>query len=324
MLKTRRSILSAGALAAPAFLLGRRVLAQSNAKVYRLVVPFSAGGSTDITARLLAEKLRLELGVPVVVENKAGAAGNIGAAAVARSAPDGFTLLFITSSHVSNPSLYKSLPYDLMKDLAPVSRVAFLPNMLVVNKDLPVQSLEDFVRYVKETDNPVNYGSSGTGTSQHMAGALFNNMVRGDMVHIPFKGGGAAVAALIAGQIEAYFGPAVEMLPIMESGRVKTLGVTTQERVARFPDIPAIAEIFPGYEVALWNGIMTTAGVPANQIAVVNAALNKILRDPEVQERMLGQGSIPSPNSVGDFTSFMHAELPKWAKLVSIAGITSQ
>ena len=298
--------------------------AQDNNKPITLVVPFSSGGSTDLTARLLADRLRNELGQTVVVENKGGAAGNIGAAQVARATPDGLTLLFITSTHVSNPSLYKNLSYDVMKDLTPVSRVAFLPNMLVVNKDFPANTLQEFVSYVKEKKGPINYGSSGTGTSQHLAGALFNNMAGGGMVHVPYKGGGAAVTDLMGGQIQLYFGPTVEMVSIIESGRVKVLGVTTKERTVRFPNVQPINEIFPGYELLLWNGIMTTAGSPIDQIERVNAALQKVLNDPAIKKKIYEQGSIPAPNSVSDFKLYMESELKKWAALIQLSGVTAQ
>lgn len=299
-------------------------VAQDTSKPITLVVPFGSGGSTDITARLLADKLRIELGQTIVVENKGGAAGNIGAAQVARATPDGLTLLFITSTHVSNPSLYKNLSYDVMKDLTPISRVAFLPNMLVVNKDFPANTLQEFVSYVKEKKGPMNYGSSGTGTSQHLAGALFNNMAGGGMVHVPYKGGGAAVTDLMGGQIQLYFGPAVEMVSIIESGRVKVLGVTTKERTQRFPNVQPINELFPGYELLLWNGIMTTAGSPTGQIERVNAALQKVLTDPEVTKKIYEQGSIPAPNSVSDFKLYMESELKKWAALIKLSGVTAQ
>jgi tripartite-type tricarboxylate transporter receptor subunit TctC len=293
---------------------------QDNSRPITLIVPFGVGGSTDITARLLADKLRPILGQSVIVENRAGAGGNIGAMAVARAAPDGQTILMATSTHVTNPSLYKSLQYDVMKDLSPVAQVAFIPNMLVVNNDLPVKTLSDFVNYVKENKGPVNYGSSGNGSSQHLAGAMFNNMAGGKMVHVPYKGGGAATLDLLTGQIQAYFAPLAEVVGHIEGGKVKAMGVTTKERSKRFPNVQTINEVLPGFELALWNGILTTANSPPEQIARLSAAINKVLQDPDMQKRLAEQGSVPSHKGPAEFKTFMEAELKKWAQLVKISG----
>lgn len=294
------------------------------AKPITLIVPFSAGGSTDITARLLAEKLRKLLGQPVIVDNRGGAGGNIGAAAVAKAAPDGYTLLMATSTHVTNPSLYKNMSYDVLKDFAPVAQIAFIPNMLVVNKDLPVKNLEDFVRYVKENKGPVNYGSSGSGTSQHLAGALFNNNANGMMVHIPYKGGGAAVADLLAGQIQAYFGGLVEVVSYIDAGKVRPLGITTKERSRRFPDVQAVNEVLPGYVLALWNGILAPAGTPSPIINKLNAAIKKVLQDPEMQKKLAEQGSTPVGSSPEEFKKFMTSEVSTWARIVKTSGVNAE
>ncbi|MDB5825031.1 MAG: transporter substrate-binding protein [Herminiimonas sp.] len=289
-------------------------------KPITLIVPFSVGGSTDITARLLADKLRNVLGQSVIVENRAGAGGNIGAAAVAKAAPDGYTLLMATSTHVTNPSLYKNLPYDVIKDFVPVAQIAFIPNLLAANKDLPVKNLEEFVRYVKENKGPVNYGSSGSGTSQHLAGALFNNIANGKMVHIPYKGGGAAVGDLLAGQIQVYFGAIPEVVSFVNAGKLKALGITTKERSPRFPDVPAINEVLPGYEVALWNGILAPVGTPAPVIGKLNDAIKKVLQNPEMQKRLTEQGSAPIGSSPEEFKKFMSSEVSTWARIVKASG----
>jgi len=304
-----------------ALILHNNVFAQDKNKTITLVVPFSPGGSTDITARSLADKIRPLLGGTIVVENKAGAGGNIGAFAVARANADGNTLLMATSTHVTNMSLYKNLQYDFVKDLTPISRVAFIPNTLVINKDLPVNNLSEFVQYVKDKKGPVNYGSAGNGTSQHLAGALFNSMAGGNMVHIPYKAGGPAVMLdLMSGQVQAYFAPLAEVTSFIDSGKVKVLGVTTKERSNRYPNVQAINEVMPGYEVVLWNGILTTANAPPDQINRINAAISKALQDPELQKKLADQGSVPAPNSVADFKSFIQKETAKWAELVKISG----
>lgn len=295
---------------------------QDKNKVITLVVPFSPGGSTDLTSRSLADKMRPFLGGTIVVENKAGAGGNIGAFAVARANPDGNTLLMATSTHVTNISLYKNLQYDFLRDLTPISRVAFIPNMLVVNKELPVNNLSEFVQYVKEKKGPVNYGSAGNGTSQHLAGALFNSMADGNMVHIPYKAGGPGVMLdLMSGQVQAYFAPLAEVVTFIDAGKVKALGVSTKERSNRYPNVQAIAEVLPGYEVVLWNGIMTTANTPVEQINRVNAAISKALQDPELQKKLAEQGSTPAPDSVVDFKNFIKKEVVKWSELVKISGV---
>lgn len=289
-------------------------------KSLTLIVPFGAGGSTDITARLLADKLQGELGQPVVVDNRGGAGGNIGAAVVARAASDGYTLLMATSTHVTNPSLYKNLSYDVLKDLTAVSQTAFIPNMLVVNRDLPVNTLPEFVEYVKANKGPVNYGSSGNGTSQHLAGSLFNNMAKGQMVHVPYKGGGAAQLDLLAGQIQAYFAPLAEVTSYIDSGKVKAIAVTTKERTPRYPNVQAVSEVLPGYELALWNGILAPAHTPAPIVERISAALRKILKDPEVQKKLAEQGSVPVGSTPEEFKQFMLSEVPTWARLVKLSG----
>ena len=288
-------------------------------KPITLIVPFGPGGSTDITARLVADKLRTVLGQPVVVDNRGGAGGNIGAAAVAKAEPDGYTLLMATSTHVTNPSLYKSLSYDVLKDLTPVSQIAFIPNMLVVNKDLPVKTLQDFVDYVKQNKGPVNYGSSGNGTSQHLSGALFNNIANGKMVHVPYKGGGAAALDLLAGQIQAYFAPLAEVVSYIDAGKVRALGVTTKERSDRYPDVQAINEVLPGYQLALWNGFLAPANTPAPIVEKISAGIRQILKDPEVQKKLAEQGSTPVGSTPEEFRKFMVAEVPTWGNIVKIS-----
>ncbi|MEY3739459.1 MAG: hypothetical protein RLZZ192_134, partial [Pseudomonadota bacterium] len=213
-----------------------------------MVVPFAAGGSTDITARMLAEKLGGILGQNIVVENKTGAGGNIGAAAVARATPDGYTILLHTSTLTANVSLYKNMGFSVQKDLVPVSQVALIPNVLMVNNDFQAKTLKDFVEVVKQKKVAVNYGSSGSGASNHLAGVLFNNMVGGDMVHVPYKGGSLANNDLLAGQVQAVFSPLVEVLGFLDSGKLRPLGVTTKSRIAKLPDVPAIDEVLPGFE----------------------------------------------------------------------------
>jgi len=285
-----------------------------------LIVPFVPGGSTDITARILADRLPAELGQPVIVDNRGGAGGNIGASAVARSAPDGYTLLMATSTHVTNPSLYKNLSYDVLKDFVPISQVSFIPNMLVASKDMPVSNLADFISYVKENKGPVFYGSSGNGTSQHLAGALFNNMAGGKMVHVPYKGGGAAMADLLAGRIQAYYGGLPEVVSNIDSGKVRALGITTTTRSPRYPDVQPISDVLPGFEVRLWTGVLARAGTPAPIVDKLNAAIRKILQDPAMLKKLAEQGSTPVGSSPEEFRKFMATEVATWGRIVRISG----
>ncbi|RZL96117.1 MAG: tripartite tricarboxylate transporter substrate binding protein [Variovorax sp.] len=291
-------------------------------KTITMVVPFAAGGSTDSTARLLADKLSKELGQQVIVDNKVGAGSNIGSAYVAKAAPDGYTLLFATSTLATNVTLYKSTGFDLRKDLAPVGQVALIPNVLAVNNNLPVKSLQDFVEYVQKKKEPVNYGSAGSGSASHLSGALFNSMAKGDMLHVAYKGGAPANTDLIGGQIQAVFAPLVEVLPFIEGGKLRALGVTTKARSQRLPNVPAIAEALPGYEVALWNGVFAPAATPPAIVDKVAAAVQKATQDPAVRKALADQGSVPVGNTPAEFKKIVDQEIDKWGKLVKLSGAT--
>ncbi len=320
-MKTFLALLGAALLASYAALAVSADVWPSNP--IKLVVTFPPGGATDVTARLVADKLRADLGRPVIVDNKPGAGGNIGADFVAKAAPDGYTLLMATSSHVTNRTLYKSLPYDFVQDLAPVSRVAFIPNMLVVNpSNARATTLAEFIKSVKDSSGKtrLNYGTGGNGTSHHLATALFNSMVGVEMEHVPYKGGAPAAAALMGGQVQVLFAPLVEVQGFVEAGKLKALGVTTRQRSPLYPDIPAIGEVLPGYEVALWNGIMIPANAPADIVAKLNGAIVKALAQADIKQRLAEQGSDPAGNTPAEFRQFIAGEVGKWAKLVQISG----
>ncbi len=285
-----------------------------------MVVPFAAGGSTDITARMLAEKLGGILGQSVVVENKTGAGGNIGAAAVARSAADGYTILLHTSTLTANVSLYKNMGLNVQKDLVPVSQVALIPNVLMVNNDFQAKTLKDFVEVVKQKKVAINYGSSGSGASNHLAGVLFNNMVGGDMVHVPYKGGSLANNDLLAGQVQAVFSPLVEVLGFVDSGKLRPLAVTTKSRIAKLPNVPAIAEVLPGFEIVLWNGIFVPMGTPKEIVQKLSNAVQTVLQDPGVLKKLAEQGSTPLKSNPDDFKKVIDAEIVKWGDLIKMAG----
>lgn len=318
-----RSTIIKAVLSVSTLVLGTCGFAQAQtwpARPITMVVPFAAGGSTDITARMLAEKLGGILGQNIVVENRTGAGGNIGAAAVARANPDGYTILLHTSTLTANVSLYKNMGLNVQKDLIPVSQVALIPNVLMVNNDFQAKTLKDFVEVVKQKKIAINYGSSGSGASNHLAGVLFNNMVGGDMVHVPYKGGSLANNDLLAGQIQAVFSPLVEVLGFVDSGKLRPLGVTTKSRIAKFPNMPAIAEVLPGFEIVLWNGIFVPTGTPKDVVQKLSNAVQSVLQDPSVLAKLAEQGSTPIKSNPDDFKKVIDAEIVKWGDLIKMAG----
>ena len=292
-------------------------------KPIRIVVPFAAGGSTDVTARLVANALGERLGQTVIVDNRAGAAGNIGAEYVARAEPDGYTLIMATSStHATNAALYRRLPFNPVRDFTPISQIAFIPNLLVVNPEVPVNSIAELVAYAKARPGQLNYGSGGAGSSLHLAAAVFAYRAGIDMVHVPYRGGAPVAADLISGKLQVSFSPLVEVLQQVRAGKLRALGVTTARRSALLPDIPAISEVIPGYEVALWNGIVGPAGLPAPVVARLGAEMVSIVGSPEMRAKLAEQGSEPVGSTPQDFAAFVAAEQPKWAELVRLSGAT--
>ncbi|HAP25659.1 MAG TPA: ABC transporter substrate-binding protein [Achromobacter sp.] len=291
-------------------------------KAITMIVPFAAGGSTDATARLLAEHLSRQLKQQVVVENRAGAGSNLGSSVAARATPDGYTLLLATSTIATNVTLYKNMGFDLRRDLIPVSQIASIPNVLTVNNSVPAKSLTEFIALVQKKDAPVNYGSAGNGSASHLSGALFNAMAKGDMVHVAYKGGAPANVDLMGGQVQAVFSPLVEVLSYLESGKLRALGVTTPERSPRLPDVPAVGEALPGFDVSLWNGVFVPAGTPPAVVDGLARALKSVTQDPAFRKVLLDQGSAPTSQSPAQFKAFLDQEIDKWAKLVKLSGAT--
>ena len=290
------------------------------ARPIRLVVPFSPGGSTDITTRVFAESLRLLLGQTALVDNRPGAGGNIAAELVANAAPDGYTYLVSGATMATNMSLYKNLRYDFMRDFSHVSQTFSSSNVLVVIPNLPVANLAEFIAYVKSGKNTVHYGSGGHGTSQHLAAALFNNMVAGNMVHVPYKGGAPAAVALLAGEIQTIFAPLIEVLPHIRSGSIRALAVCGKKRSPLVPGVPVIGDLLPGYETSSWGGISAPANTPAAIVNKLSQTLVKVLTQPIVKAHLAEADKEPVGSTPTEFKQFIATEIERLRMQVRISG----
>ncbi len=286
----------------------------------RVVVPFVAGGSTDITARVIAENLRPVLGQTIVIDNRPGAAGTIAGDTVAKSQPDGYTFLVASATLVANMSLYKNLPYNFITDLAPVTQTHSSTNVLVVSQKVPVSNLPEFIAYVKSGKYPVNYGTAGHGSSQHLAGALFNHMVGGNMVMVPYKGGAPAVTDLVGGSIQSVFAPLIEALPFIKSGMIKPLGVCGVKRSPLLPNVPPISDFLPGYQSTSWSGIFAPAKTPPEIVNKMNAAIVKVLNQPNVRTHFAEADKEVVGNSPAEFKRFIAADAERLREQVRISG----
>ena len=291
-------------------------------KPVRLVVPFPAGGTTDILARAVAQRLSETWGQQVIVDNRPGAGGNIGSELVAKSAPDGYTLLMGTvGTHAINPSLYAKMPYDHVKDFTPVVLVAGVPNVLVVNPSLPVHSVPELITYAKANPGKLNFASSGNGTSIHLSGELFRTMTGVDMTHVPYKGSAPALTDLVGGQVQLMFDNLPSSLQFIKTGKLRALAVTSAARSAALPELPTLAESgLPGFEASSWFGILAPAGTPKDIVAKINAAVGNWLASPEAKEKLAAQGAIAAGGSPDAFVKHIDAETAKWAKVVKASG----
>jgi tripartite-type tricarboxylate transporter receptor subunit TctC len=318
---SRRRLLGGLALAAVAVPLGAFAQAYP-AKPITIVVPFAAGGTTDILARVIGQALTKDLGQSVIVDNRAGAGGNIGAQFAAKSPADGYTLFMGTvGTHAINQSLYKKLPFDPIKDFAPLTRVAMVPNLLVANPAKPYKNVKELIAYAKANPGKVNFGSSGSGSSIHLSGELFKAMAKVDMVHVPYKGSAPAVTDLLGGQIDVMFDNMPSAIQHVRNGRLRPLAVTTARRSPELPDVPTVAEAgVPGYEATSWFGMFAPAATPAPVVARLNAALAKVLADPEVKKKLAEQGAEPYSEKPEQFAEFIRQETAKWSKVVKDSG----
>jgi tripartite-type tricarboxylate transporter receptor subunit TctC len=290
----------------------------------RIVVPLSPGGFADTPARMLAPRLSEQLGRQFFIENKPGAGGTIGADFVAKSPPDGYTLLLTGTPHVIGAHLYKKLPYDALKDFTHIALIASGPYALVVNpQKVPANSVRELIALAKSQPGKIDYASSGNGSAQHLVGALFNAMAGIELNHVPYKGSGPAMQDLVAGQVGVSFAGIPNVLSHVKAGRVRALGVTTAKRWNELPDIPTIAEAgVPGYEATLWLHIAGPAGMPADVVQRLNAEIGKALQDPEVQQNFRSAGVDPTTMAGQELERFIRAEYEKWGKVVRDTGAT--
>jgi tripartite-type tricarboxylate transporter receptor subunit TctC len=302
------------------------VLAQNYpSHAIRLVVPSSPGGGTDIVGRMLAQKLSEQLGQQVVVDNRAGAGTVIGNDTVAKSAPDGYTLLMGLSTLAINPSMYAKLPYDALRDFAPISQSVSACNILILHPSVPAKTVPELIALARAKPGSLTFGSAGMGTNPHLSGELFKSLARIDMVHVPFKGSGQSVISQLAGEIAANFPSVPTAMPYLKAGRLRGLGVTTLKRAQALPDVPSIAEAgLPGYEATQWFGLLAPAGTPRTIIDRLYQESSRALRSAEMTERMTAEGLEVVAGTPEEFASYIRSETEKWTQVIKAAGIKPQ
>ena len=290
-------------------------------KPIKYIVPFPPAGATDITARITADRITGPLGQPVVVENRPGAAGNVGTALVAKAAADGYTILQLTVAQTISQTLYSKLDYDLEHDLAPVAMVALVPNVMEVNPSLPVHSVKEFIALAKSKPGQIFFASSGSGTSIHMSAEMFKMMTGVDIVHVPYKGSGPALADLVGGQVSVMWDNLPSSMAFIKSGKLRPLAVTSAKRFPALPDLPTMQEAgVPGFEATAWFGIVAPKATPREIVMRINAEVNKALATPDVKEKFLLQGAVATPMTPEEFGEFIHNEVVKWGKVVKASG----
>lgn len=288
-----------------------------------LIVPFAPGGTTDIVARAVAHKLSEQLGQPVVVDNRGGAGGNIGANVAAKAAPDGYTVFMATVAHAMAPGLYKQLPYDFVRDFDPITVVASLPNVLIVNPAIKANSVPEFIAYLKANPDKVNYGSAGPGSTEHMSGELFRSLAGVKITHVPYKGGAPMMLDLMTGQIQMAIETSASAQAQVKAGKVKALAVTTAMRSPAFPGVPTLKESgLPSYEVTTWYGMLVPHGTPAAVIARLYRETGKVLKDPDILKRFEDFGAVPGGESPEQFAKFIKQEIATWTRVAKEAGAT--
>jgi tripartite-type tricarboxylate transporter receptor subunit TctC len=294
-------------------------------KPIKLILPFPPGGGTDILGRILAERLAANLGQPVVIENRGGAGGNVGAEAAAKSPPDGYTIVLVAPSLAISPSLYSKLNYDPVRDLTPVALVGAVPNVLITSPSVPARNLAEFIALARSKPGGMNFGSGGSGTSNHLAGELFNLQAGVKLVHVPYKGVNLAMNDVLSGQIQLVVIGIPAAQPFIQAGRLRALAVIARERSSALPDVPTAAEAgLPNYDVTTWYGVLAPAGTPRPIIDRLNAELVHIMHAPDLQERFAATGTQPRTSTPEEFGEYLRQETAKWAKVVREAGLKAE
>jgi tripartite-type tricarboxylate transporter receptor subunit TctC len=324
----RRHVLQAALAGAAGLAFHRGAAAQDAAADYpdrpvTVIVPFAAGGNTDAFARLVGQELEKAFGQQIVVENKAGAGGNLGTGQLARAEPDGYTLgMGTVSTHAINPTLYKNLPYDPDTAFAPVSLFVTLPNVLVVGNDLPARTVPELIELAKTKPDGLTFASSGVGTSIHLAGELLMARTGAKMTHVPYKSSGEVILAVVSGQVDMAFDNIPTAAAQAKEGKVRPLAVTSLQRAELLPDIPPLADFLPGFEATSWHGLFAPAGTPEAIIDKLSGEIRRVLREPALSERLKGMGATPVGNTPEEFAAFIAAERRKWAEVIKGANIS--
>jgi tripartite-type tricarboxylate transporter receptor subunit TctC len=318
----RRQVLHLAASAAALPAIPRLALAQAYpSRPVRWVVGFAAGGANDIVARLLGQFLSEKLGQQFIIEDKAGAGGSIGMAAVLSSPPDGYTIGFVATNNAINATLYESLPFDFIRDSEPIGGTMVLTNVLEVHPSIPANTVAEFIDYVKANPGRLSFASSGVGASPHLSGELFKAMTGTNMLHVPYRGAGPALTDVLAGRVPVMFDNLPSSIEHIRAGRLRALGVTASKRSDALPNVPTIGETVAGYEVNVWNGIVAPKGTPRAIIATLNQAVNAVLADPRLKARFAELGGIPMPTTPAEFGKLIRDETEKWAKVIRAANI---
>ena len=322
---SRRCVLAGAAGLAAAASLRSASAAPYPERTVTLIVPFAPGGSTDILARIVSDHLQRSLRQPVVVENRTGASGNIGTAAAARSAPDGYTFLFNTMSvHTMNHALFAAMPFDGVSDFSPITLLAYVTNTLVVHPSVPAASVRELIDHAKANPGKLAYDSAGAGSTNHLCGALFEKMAQVAMVHVPYRGGAPAVADTVAGQTQVFFTAGTQSLEHVKAGKLRLLAVTEGKRSSLLADVPTVAETLPGFEMAVWYAAYGPAGMPNEIVARLNAEIGRILALPEVKKRMADIAVETAQSSPEELASLTRADADKWGRIIKQLGITPQ
>ena len=314
------------AVCAAALLAGSSVLAQPYpSKPIRIIVGFAPGGGTDVTARAVVQELSDALGQRIVIDNRPGANGVIGTEIAAKSAPDGYTILMVNIGHTVNPGMYRKLPYDTIRDFAPVTLVAMLSNILVTHPSLPPKTFPEFVRFARARPGAIHYGSGGHGASSHLAVELLKKVTKIDLVHVPYKSGGQSTAAILTGDVAVSFNTIPSAVPHVKAGRLRAIGVSSLQRTAGMPGVPTIAEMgYPGFSASGLAGLVAPAGTPAEAVERLHAAVVKVIKLPAMQERFVTLGMDAVGNTPAEFGQFIKTDMDKWTRLVRELNLTAQ